>query len=60
MDEGNPQIFSQLWSGWFRNIYNVLKPGISVTIVTAKLTTGGANGSMTFLNGILTTQTPAT
>jgi hypothetical protein len=34
--------------------------GLSVTIATAKLTTLGANGSMTFTNGILTAQTPAT
>jgi hypothetical protein len=32
----------------------------TVTIVTAKLTSGGANGSMVFTNGILTAQTPAT
>ena len=35
-------------------------PGLSVTITTAKLTTTGANGSMTFTNGMLTAQTPAT
>ena len=34
--------------------------GISATITTAKLTPGGANGSMTFKNGILTAQTAAT
>lgn len=34
--------------------------GLSVTITTAKLTVAGANGSMTFTNGILTSQTPAT
>ena len=34
--------------------------GISATITTAKLTTLGANGSMTFVNGLLTGQTPAT
>ena len=34
--------------------------GITVTITTAKLTTLGANGSMTFTNGILTAQTQAT
>jgi hypothetical protein len=34
--------------------------GISATITTAKLTTGGTSGSMTFNNGILTAQTPAT
>ena len=34
--------------------------GITRTITTAKLTTGGANGSMTFTNGILTASTQAT
>jgi hypothetical protein len=34
--------------------------GLSVVINTAKLTTSGANGSMTFTNGILTAQTQAT
>ena len=34
--------------------------GLSVTITTAKLTTLGSNGSMTFTNGILTSQTAAT
>jgi hypothetical protein len=34
--------------------------GISTTITTAKLTGAGANGSMTFVNGILTAQTQAT
>jgi hypothetical protein len=37
-----------------------LPVGISVTITTAKLTGAGANGSMTFVNGLLTAQTPAT
>ena len=34
--------------------------GLSVTITTAKLTSGGTNGSMTFTGGILTAQTAAT
>jgi hypothetical protein len=34
--------------------------GLSVTITTAKLTPTGTNGSMTFTNGILTSQTQAT
>jgi hypothetical protein len=34
--------------------------GITATITTAKLTAGGANGSMTFKNGLLTAQTAAT
>ena len=37
-----------------------LSAGISVTITTAKLTVTGTNGSMTFTNGILTSQTQAT
>jgi hypothetical protein len=37
-----------------------LPTGITATITTAKLTSLGANGSMTFVNGILTAQTQAT
>jgi len=37
-----------------------LGSGLSVTIATAKLTGAGSNGSMTFVNGILTAQTQAT
>ena len=37
-----------------------LGSGISVTITTAKLTVTGTNGSMTFTNVILTSQTQAT
>lgn len=35
-------------------------PGINATIVTAKLTVGGTNGSQTFINGTLTAQVQAT
>ena len=34
--------------------------GITVVVTTAKLTTLGANGSQTFIDGILTAQVPAT
>jgi hypothetical protein len=34
--------------------------GLTATITTAKLTPAGANGSMTFVNGLLTAQTQAT
>jgi hypothetical protein len=34
--------------------------GLSTTITTAKLTVGGANGSATYVNGLLTASTPAT
>lgn len=33
--------------------------GLSVTVVTAKLTSGGAQGSMTFSSGILVSQVAA-
>lgn len=39
---------------------NELSNGLTVTIVTAKLTVDGTEGSMTFTNGILTAQTAAT
>lgn len=34
--------------------------GISVTVTTAALTLGGTQGSMTYVGGLLTAQTPAT
>ena len=37
-----------------------LPTGISATITTAPVTPGGATGSMTFVNGLLTAQTQAT
>jgi hypothetical protein len=39
---------------------NPLAGGITATITTAKLTALGADGSMTFTNGLLTAQTQAT
>lgn len=46
-------------SGNYTDLIN--KPsGYTGTITTAKLTTGGTNGSMTFTNGILTSQVAAT
>ena len=40
--------------------YTDISGGLTATITTAKLTTLGSNGSMTFVNGILTAQTQAT
>ena len=40
--------------------YTDISGGLSATITTAKLTALGTNGSMTFVNGILTAQTQAT
>lgn len=45
---------------WMNAVNNLLGKGFTGTIATAKLTGGGANGSMTFVNGVLTAQTPAT
>lgn len=41
-------------------VASMVTNGISTVITTAKLTGGGANGSMTFVGGILTASTPAT
>lgn len=56
------ELFSTIWSGWFRKVYQTINGsvGYSGTITTAKLTTGGTTGSMTFVNGVLTSQTAAT
>jgi len=40
--------------------YTSINSGITTTIITAKVTSGGVDGSMTFTNGILTSQTQAT
>jgi len=44
------------WWTWLNGLSN----GFSGTITTAKITPGGANGSMTFQNGVLVSQTAAT
>lgn len=48
------------WANWFLKLYAIIQPGVTATITTAKLTPAGANGSMTFTNGILTAHTDAT
>lgn len=45
---------------WPDQTINATTTGLSVTITTAKLTTGGTQGSMTFSNGLLVSQTQAT
>lgn len=42
------------------NAITAIPQGPTVVIVTAKLTSGGTTGSMTFTSGILTSQIPAT
>jgi len=48
------------WYFFFTAISTLFSGGFTGTIATAKLTGGGANGSMTFQNGVLTASTPAT
>lgn len=43
---------------WMRGVQRVLAPGVNGTFALAKLTSGGANGSVTFANGVLTAFTP--
>jgi hypothetical protein len=57
VDSSTGKIYSQKSDG---TVVNPLTGGITATITTAKLTGGGANGSMTFTNGLLTALTPAT
>lgn len=45
---------------WPNQTINASSTGYSGTVTTAKLTSGGTNGSQTFVNGILTASTPAT
>jgi hypothetical protein len=62
-------VFAQIWSGWFRKLYEALNAnfssiqsalpaGYSGTVALAKLTTGGSNGSLTVSNGLITAYTP--
>lgn len=60
-------VFSIWWYGWFSKISTIVtalsqlsNSGYTGTITTAKLTGGGTDGSMTFVNGVLTASTPAT
>lgn len=57
LTDGRP---SQLMIGWMNAVNQLLNRGFTGTIATAKLTGGGTNGSMTFQNGVLVAQTPAT
>ena len=51
---------TQYFLSWLNLVTTALSKGYSGTITTAKLTGGGANGSMTFVNGVLTSETAAT
>lgn len=56
--------FEVRWYSWFSKLVDRLNgnlaSGFTGTITTAALTGGGAQGSMTFQNGILVSQVQAT
>lgn len=59
-DGSNPR-FNPIWLKWFLDLtQNLGTTGYTGTITTAKLTAGGANGSMTFSKGLLVSQVAAT
>jgi hypothetical protein len=59
--EGLPTAY---FFSWLSLLYSLLQgtlgKGFSGTVTTAKLTGGGTNGSITFVNGVVTSQVPAT
>lgn len=56
----NEGTFVTQWRQFFTSLKRVLSPGVNASVTLAKLTTGGTNGSMTFVNGILTAYTAPT
>jgi hypothetical protein len=53
-------VSSVLMFAWMQTVTELLQAGFTGTITTAPLTGGGTTGSMTFENGVLIDQTPAT
>lgn len=51
---------SEGWHGWFRLVARLFSRGQTTVVPLAKLTGGGANGSLTFVNGILVSATAPT
>lgn len=49
-----------LWYGWFSKLAALLTGSVSATVVTAKITAGGTNGSLTYVNGILVSKVDPT
>lgn len=52
---------SNSWYSWFlTEVYKPRLMGLTTTVPLAKLTGGGSNGSLTFVNGILTAKVDPT
>jgi hypothetical protein len=60
LNPANSQSFTVNWFGLFKAMQALFASGYTGTIVTAKLTGGGANGSIAFKNGVIVSQTAAT
>lgn len=45
---------------WMRSVKRVLSPGINATVALAPTTSGGAAGSLTVVNGVITAYTAPT
>lgn len=57
--DGTRQV-DQGWHDWFLDISRTLSSGASTTVPLAKITGGGADGSLTITNGIITAVTQPT
>jgi len=60
IDQGGQSILNPIWAKWFTDLGGLLAEGHTEVVVTAALTGGGTEGSLTFHNGVLTDVTPAT
>ena len=52
--EGDQPIVDQDWFAYFLAISTALNRGVTTTVPLAKITGGGADGSLTIVNGLVT------
>jgi hypothetical protein len=60
MQEPMKGSFQLNWYTLFNQWFRLFNKGFTGTVATAKLTSGGANGSITFENGVVTAEKAAT
>jgi len=56
-DASKTMVLTAVWSRWFTDLAKIVNAplgGETATVPLVKLTSGGANGSLTFTDGILT------
>jgi hypothetical protein len=62
--DAKSKIKSLAWNQWFTQLVTIINAanntGFTGTIITAKLTGGGTNGSITLVNGKIISQVAAT